>query len=100
MGEVVVEAVGWVTRFTGGDGGSRAVFREPLVADDTVGAVLHRLCLRLPDLGVALWDKDSDNLGEHIQVLLNNSFRDPGTVLGVGVAPGDTITLLGQFMGG
>lgn len=100
MDEVTIEAIAWVNRFVGGDGTSRVVFREPLQRGDTVRTVLRRLSERFPDLNEALWLRDSDELDEHIQVLVGNSFADPQTTLNTEVLPNETITLLGQFAGG
>jgi molybdopterin converting factor small subunit len=95
---VPVELVGWPTRFVGGDGGTRRVFDEPLAGDATVRSVLRGLTARFPDLAEALWhDRD---LGEHIEVLVNDAVLGIDHTLDSRLAPGDRITLLAQFMGG
>lgn len=98
--EVTVEAVAWVTRFVGGDGTSRRAFREELLADDTVRTVLRRLSARFPALEEALWDPATGEMAEHVQVMVNNTLVGGDLTLDSRLAPGDTVTLVGQFMGG
>jgi molybdopterin converting factor small subunit len=95
---VPVELVGWPTRFVGGDGGTRRVFDEPLGAGATVRSVLRGLTARFPDLAEALWH--GDELGEHIEVLVNDAVLGVDHTLDSPISPGDRIALLAQFMGG
>jgi molybdopterin converting factor small subunit len=95
---VPVELVGWPTRFVGGDGGTRRVFDEPLGAGATVRSVLRGLTARFPDLAEALWH--GDELGEHIEVLVNDAVLGIDHTLDSPIGPGDRIALLAQFMGG
>jgi molybdopterin converting factor small subunit len=95
---VPVEVLSWVTRFTGGDGTGRQVFPEPLAPGATVRSVLAGLSARFPELRAALWHGDA--LGEHIEVLVNDAVLGIGHELDSPLAPGDRITLLGQYMGG
>ena len=95
---VPVELVGWPTRFVGGDGGTRRVFDEPLAPGATVRSVLRGLTARFPDLAEALWH--GEELGEHIEVLVNDAVLGIDHTLDSPVGPGDRIALLAQFMGG
>ena len=95
---VPVELVGWPTRFVGGDGGTRRVFDEPLGPGATVRSVLRGLSARFPDLAEALWH--GDELGEHIEVLVNDAVLGIDHTLDSPLGPGDRIALLAQFMGG
>ncbi len=95
---VPVELVGWPTRFVGGDGGTRRIFEEPLASGATVRSVLRGLTARYPDLAEALW-LDGE-LGEHIEVLVNDAVLGIDHELDSPVAAGDRIALLAQFMGG
>jgi len=95
---VPVEVVSWVTKFIGGDGTGRRVFEETLPPGATVRSVLRRLSGRFPDLQAALWH--GDELGEHIEVLVNDAVLGIGHTLDSPLRPGDRVTLLGQFMGG
>ncbi len=97
---VTVEAVAWVTRFTGGDGSRRQTFREAARSGDTVGDVLRRLSARFPELDAALWDRPSGGLGEHIEVLVNDAVLGVSHTLDSAVRAGDRITLIGQYVGG
>ena len=98
MTTVPVEIVGWPTRFVGGDGATRRLFEEPLADGATVRSVLRGLSGRFPDLDAALWH--DGNLGEHIEVLVNDAVLGIQHELDSPVAPGDRIALLAQFMGG
>jgi len=95
---VPVELVGWPTRFVGGDGGTRRVFEEPVASGATVRSVLRGLTARYPDLAEALWL--GGELGEHIEVLVNDAVLGIDHELDSPVAAGDRIALLAQFMGG
>jgi molybdopterin converting factor small subunit len=95
---VPVEIVGWPTRFVGGDGSTRRLFEEPLPDGATVRSVLRGLSARFPDLAAALWH--GDDLGEHIEVLVNDAVLGIKHTLDSPLAPGDRVGLLAQFMGG
>lgn len=95
---VPVEVVSWVTKFVGGDGSGRRLFEETLTAGATVRSVLRGLSARFPDLQHALWN--GEQLGEHVEVLVNDTVLDVHHTLDSPLTPGDRITLLGQFMGG
>src|SRR5919108_6412266 len=72
-GQVEVEAVAWISKFVGGDGSTRKLFCESLRPGDTVRQVLRRLSGRFPELHKALWDAQTGELGEHIEVLVNDA---------------------------
>ena len=98
VGTVAVEVVSWVTKFIGGDGTGRTVFEEPLRPDSTVRSVLEGLSARYPELQAALWQ--GGQLGEHIEVLVNDAMLGVSHGLDSRVRPGDRVALLGQFVGG
>jgi len=93
-----VEIVGWPTRFVGGDGAARRVFDEPLPPGTTVRSLLKTLSTRFPELDEALWH--GADLGEHIEVLVNDAVLGVAHDLDSKLQPGDRVTLLAQFMGG
>ncbi len=95
---VPVEVVSWITKFVGGDGSGRRVFEEPLVPGATVRTVLRGLSSRFPDLHQALWN--GADLGEHIEVLVNDAVLDIRHSLDSPLRSGDRLALLGQYMGG
>jgi molybdopterin converting factor small subunit len=97
---VEIEVVAWVTQFVGGDGSGRQVYEEPLRPGDTVRQVLRRLSARFPDLHEALWEAQSGELGEHIEVLINDAVLDLTHTLDSPLHDGDKITLIGQYLGG
>ena len=98
MTTVPVEIVGWPTKFVGGDGSTRRLFEEPLVDGATVRSVLRRLSARFPELQAALWH--GPDLGEHIEILINDAVLGIDHDLDSRLAPGDRVALLAQFMGG
>ena len=95
---VSVEIVSWITRFIGGDGSGRRVLEEPLPDGATVRSVLRGVTARFPELERALWH--GTELGEHIEVLVNDAVLGVTHELDSPLRPGDRIALLGQFMGG
>ena len=99
-GQVEIEVVAWVTKFVGGDGSTRKIYREPLQEGDTVRTVLRRLSRGFPQLHQALWDADTGELGEHIEVLVNDAVLGVNHELDSAVQDGDTFALIGQYLGG
>jgi molybdopterin converting factor small subunit len=95
---VAVEIVSWITKFVGADGSGRRIIQEPLTPGGTVRSVLRGLSQRYPALHEALWH--GDQLGEHIEVLVNDAVLGVGHDLDSLLQPGDQISLLGQYMGG
>ncbi len=95
---VPVEVASWVTKFIGGDGTGRRVLAEPLTPGATVRSVLAGLSARYPELNAALWH--GSELGEHIEVLVNDAVLGISHSLDSPLKAGDRITLLAQFMGG
>ena len=100
VGYVTVEVVAWVTRFVGGDGTRRQVFREPVAPDACVRSVLGQVSDRHPALREALWDAAGRELSEHIEVLVNDAVLGLTHTLDSPVRDGDRITLVGQYTGG
>jgi hypothetical protein len=95
-----VEVTTWVTRHVGGDGSGTRRFDEALEPGDTVRTVLRRFTRRFPELDRALWSADRRELGEHIEVLVNDAVLGVSHDLDSPLLGGERITLLGQFMGG
>ena len=98
MTTVPVEIVGWPTKFVGGDGSTRRLFEEPLVDGATLRSILRGLSARFPELEAALWH--GHELGEHIEILVNDAVLGIDHDLDSRLAPGDRVALLAQFMGG
>ncbi len=97
---VTVEAIAWVTQFVGGDGTRRKVFEEPTAPGATVQSVLLQVSDRFPRLRDVLWQRPGGNLGEHIEVLVNDAVLGVKHTLESQIRQGDRITLLGQYTGG
>jgi molybdopterin converting factor small subunit len=97
---VTVEVTTWVTKHVGGDGSGSKVFTEPFAPGETVRDVLRRCSARFPELDAALWGPDHTELGEHIEVVVNDAVLGVTHGLDSPLKNGDRITLLGQFMGG
>ena len=95
-----VEVVSWVNKFVGGDGSGSREYAEALAQRETIRELLKRFSARHPEMDVALWDRSRDDLGEHIEVLVNNAVLGITHTLDSELKPGDCITLVGQYMGG
>jgi len=95
---IPVEVVSWITRFVGGDGSGRRVIEVPLPDRGTVRSVLRELTTHYPELHQALWH--GSELGEHIEVLVNDAVLGVDHTLDSPLRAGDQISLLAQFMGG
>ncbi|HEV2057169.1 MAG TPA: MoaD/ThiS family protein [Methylomirabilota bacterium] len=97
---VTVEVTTWVTKHVGGDGSGSKVFTETFAPGETVRDVLRRCSARFPELDAALWSPDRTELGEHLEVVVNDAVLGVTHGLDSPLKNGDRITLLGQFMGG
>jgi molybdopterin converting factor small subunit len=95
---IPVEMTSWVTRFVGGDGSGRRVVDEPWEPGATVRSMLRSVSSRFPDLAQALWQ--GSDLGENLEILVNDAVLGIHHELDSPLEPGDRITLLAQFMGG
>lgn len=99
--KVKIEAISWITKFVGGDGTERINFVEDAKRGDTIRTVLKKLSARYPDLRGALWDPDNPKeIGEHIEIIINDAFLGVDRTLDSEVKEGDRISLIGQYMGG
>jgi molybdopterin converting factor small subunit len=98
---VHVEVLSWVNRFVGGPGTGQVTVDEAVTAGASVRTVLRAMSERFPELGRALWDPTRPReLGDNIEVLVNNAVLGVTHDLDSEVLDGERITLLGQYMGG
>jgi len=74
------------------------VFEEPVSPSSTVRSILKSVSSRFPELDAALWH--AGNLGEHIEILVNDAVLGIDHTLDSPLKPGDRVVLLAQFMGG
>jgi molybdopterin converting factor small subunit len=98
--DVTIEVTTWVTKHVGGDGGGSRVFEEAFTSGDTVRTILRRFSRRFPELDAALWNPTRTELGESIEVVVNDAVLGVHHELDSPLEGGERITLLGQFMGG
>jgi molybdopterin converting factor small subunit len=97
---IQVETVAWVTRFVGGNGSDHISFDLAIQPGDTVRTALRQLSERFPQLRYALWDPETGELGEHIEVVVNGAILGVRHTLDSALQDGDRILLFGQYMGG
>ena len=98
---VRVEVISWVNRLIGGPGIGEETVEITVPKGATVRAVLRALSDRFPELGRALWDPTRPHeLGDNIEVLVENAVLGVSHDLDSEVLDGERITLLGQYMGG
>jgi len=98
---VEVEVLSWVNRFVGGAGTGQVTLTEDVKPGTTVRAVLRQVTDRYPELERALWDAGRPReIGDHIEVMVNNAVLGVSHDLDSELLDGDRITLLGQYMGG
>jgi molybdopterin converting factor small subunit len=96
-----VEVLSWVNRFVGGPGTGQVTVEEAVPRGASVRTVLQAMSDRFPELGRALWDPTRPReLGDNIEVLVNNAVLGVTHDLDSPVLEGEQITLLGQYMGG
>ena len=98
---VHVEVLSWVNGFVGGPGTGQVTVDETVPPGSSVRSVLRAVSDRFPELGRALWDPTRPReLGDNIEVLVNNAVLGVTHDLDSEVLDGERITLLGQYMGG
>ncbi|MBI4081246.1 MAG: MoaD/ThiS family protein [Candidatus Lambdaproteobacteria bacterium] len=96
--QVTVEAASYIAQFAGGTGSAALEFVETVRAGATVREVLRGLTARFPKLADVLWL--GDEIGEHVEVAVNDAFLGQEYTLDSPVRAGDRIILIGQFTGG
>jgi hypothetical protein len=98
---VPVEVLSWVNRLVGGPGTGQVTVDATVPRGSSVRAVLRAVSEGYPELGQALWDPTRPReLGDNIEVLVNNAVLGVTHDLDGEVLEGERITLLGQYMGG
>jgi hypothetical protein len=98
---VPVEVLSWVNRLVGGPGTGQVTVDATVPRGASVRAVLRAMSERYPELGQALWDPTRPReLGDNIEVLVNNAVLGVTHDLDSEVLEGERLTLLGQYMGG
>ena len=98
---VPVEVLSWVNRLIGGPGTGQVTVDEAVPRGASVRTVLRAVSDRFPELGRALWDPTRPReLGDNIEVLVNNAVLGVTHDLDSEVLDGERVTLLGQYMGG
>ena len=98
---VHVEVLSWVNRLVGGPGTGQVTVDEAVPRGASVRTVLQAVSERFPELGRALWDPTRPReLGDNIEVLVNNAVLGVTHDLDSQLLDGEQITLLGQYMGG
>jgi molybdopterin converting factor small subunit len=95
-----VEVMGWVTRLVGGSGSGRREYEENFAPGETVRGLLKRISDCHHELDQALWDASKIELGQNIEVLVNDAVLGVTHTLDSPLKPGDRITLVGQYAGG
>jgi molybdopterin converting factor small subunit len=98
---VHVEVLSWVNKYVGGPGAGEVRLDEEVPGGATVREVLRQVTARHPELGRALWhDRQSREISDNIEVMVENAVLGVSHELDSPLRDGDTITLLGQYMGG
>lgn len=98
---VRVEVLSWVNKLVGGPGTGEVTLTEEVPRGATVRSVLRGVTDRYPELSGALWDpKSSREIGDNVEVMVNNAVLGVSHDLDSELADADRITLLGQYMGG
>ena len=77
-----------------------AVLTKSTTAEEELRKILRRLSGRFPQLHKALWDHDTGDLAEHIEVLVNDAVLDLTHTLESPLRTGDKLALIGQYLGG
>jgi hypothetical protein len=98
---VPVEVLSWVNRMVGGPGTGQVTVDATVPRGSTVRAVLGAMSERYPELGARSGIPTRPReLGDNIEVLVNNAVLGLTHDLDSEVLDGERITLLGQYMGG
>ena len=98
---VRVEVLSWVNKLVGGPGTGEVTLTEEVPGGVTVRGVLRGVTDRYPELSGALWDpKSSREIGDNVEVMVNNAVLGVSHDLDSELTDGDRVTLLGQYMGG
>ena len=97
---VVVEVISYINDMLGPAAAGQKEFSESAQPGDTVRQILHRFSARYPKLNEALWDPNTRELGEHVEIIYNDTILGVRDSVDTQVKPGDRIILTGQYIGG
>lgn len=95
---VTVEVISYVNQFVGGTGAGTVELALDTVPGQTLRDVLRRLSADHPKMNEALWH--GDEMGSHVEVIVNDELLGVSHNLDSPMHPGDRIILLGQYVGG
>ena len=94
-----MEVTTWVTATSAAMGPARAFERAVRPRAIRYVTILRRFTRRFPELDAALWNPTRE-LGESIEVVVNDAVLGVHHELDSPLEGGERIMLLGQFMGG
>ena len=98
--KVQVEIMSWLTRHVGGVGSGRIFFDQEFTPGESLKAVLTRLGHRFPELGREIWNPETGEIWEFVEIIVNDAFLGIHHTMDSPIKEGDRITLMEAFEGG
>ena len=96
---VEVEVLAWIARGLGGPRADKAVWQEPISADETLGDLMDRLTARYPQF-TEFYDPNMRTLQEHVELVLNGRLFDLVGGFAAPLRSGDSVMIFPGFSGG
>lgn len=98
--KVQIEVMSWLTRHVGGVGSGRVYLDEEFTPGETIKDVLSRVGQRYPELGRELWNRETGEMWEFAEIIVNDAFIGINHTIDSPVKDGDRISLMEAFEGG
>ena len=83
-----------------GKGGEWLTLSRPIKGNSTIGKVLRSLTKEYSEFTTMISNKDTDNITDDINVVLNQTMLLTSKAYNVKLKDGDTVTLLPVYTGG
>ena len=101
MSEVHLEVLPGLTyKFASGNNKRSLRFHVSIERDETLGAILSRLCREGHDLGPVMYDAVAQKLRPGVEVLINRRILSPEAAITTSLDPDDQVTFVPVYAGG
>jgi hypothetical protein len=101
MSEVHFEVLpGLTSKFASGDNKRSLRFHVSIERDETLGAILRRLCREGHDLGRVIYDAEAHKLRPGVEVLINRRILSPEAAITTSLGQDDHVAFVPVYAGG
>ncbi len=100
MGKVRLEMIPPIARMLDANASGWLLIEEEIGVGSTVGDLLASLALSYPEFRKAVFDPDTGEISEQVNIILNNLLLPLSEVTRTGINDGDNLMFLPVYSGG